>query len=574
MEQKENDEIGVLATTSEAENESSSRSPVKTKRSARMLYESSFATSFTSVRGQKRPPGFVASSLDYRASGVSAAGPPTITTKPGRNSKYNKQQQQQGKSDSEQQQRQYRSGQSQPTRAQGNFGPPPHSIKTLEDLENMSEEQIYKLFMDDPELYETFIKTTEKGRSSVPAGARKARRSTGKKPSGDSKSKRSSIKSKTIKLEPVDREVPYFQWLFLLILVGVALYQAFKSFSTPDTSKDRNNTVATRKVRGGKQKKKKVTSEKKLNIKTKAVPRDKTKSSLPLQKKEDPAGTAKIVGKTSSSKNKRKKVSKSKPKAVVSANTGGENKEDRVSKQEPELDSSDVSSGDQEPEIVSQVESVASSDQATIPTIQEDLAQDWQTVTKSSKGAKKEMTTTTPSIVEETKIIAESAVEAEEDGASSSNESQKNEPDPVVENHTDESGFIEVKTNDSKKNELDPVEENPTDESGFIEVKTKKKSIASSNSEKDTTSGSQLTAGDINEAKPGISEDEKASEVKPSEKSDASKKGESAATTEDDAALAMQLHKEEINLARVVSGNPQEEAWEEVTTKKKKGIKA
>mmetsp|Transcript_22266 Transcript_22266/g.45183 ORF Transcript_22266/g.45183 Transcript_22266/m.45183 type:complete len:731 (+) Transcript_22266:198-2390(+) len=719
----------------EAENPSigsgSSSSPpvVNTKRSARMLYESSFATSFTAARTQKRPPGFVPSSLDYRSgSGVRAAGgmadrgghssSNVITTKPGRNSKYNKQQQQQ-------QQQQYRSGQSQPTRAQGNFGPPPHSVKTLEDLENMSEEQIYKLFMDDPKLYETFIKTTEKGgaassktSSSSPVGAKKARRSAGKKPSssGSSRSKRSgsSTKSKTIKLKQLeDREVPYFQWLLILVLLGVLINQARKAInaSAATSTKDNksNSVVSNRKGKGGKQKNKKGGKSEKKVITNKTMPKP------PPQKKKDAVQSAnKIpVVKSSSSKNKKKTASNSsKPKTIASV----ENKKEQQRGPELDNDSSDddddASSGNPEPERVSQVESVApskptiisvaeedngneqewetvtrsskgpkkeqkpkldssndgdassgnlkvvetigqvesagSSEPTTIPAVVEDNEQEWETVTKSSKGAKKNQQqkheldssesigqmvdsagpskpAAVPVVVDEdneqewktvTKSSSKGAKKGQQkselewgDDVSSGNPepetvgqvvvesvatSNKATTIPVVKEDNDQEWETVIRSSKGAKKgkkstttqnvveekkvavaaepmvetkeesavaEPDPVvEKKTTDESGFIVKKTKKKKneVKSSTSDAQPTEVATTTSDEVNNLK----------------KSNAAKKGEPSAaattTTDDDAALAMQLHKQEINLARSAVGNPQEEAWEEVTSKKKK----
>jgi len=540
MEQKPKDEVGVTTTTTNVDNPSSTKSSVLAKRSPRMVYESSFATSFASVRSQKRPPGFLLSSLDYRSSGTRSAGPPPVTTKPGRNSKHYRQQQQQGTSDSDQQ-RYYRSGQSQPTRAQGNFGPPPHSVKTLDDLENMSEEQIYKLFMDDPELYEKFIKTTEKG-SSTRDGSRKSRRSTAKKPSNNTKTRRNTTKSRTLKSEPFDREVPYFQWLFVLILIGILFYQCRKMFSVPPTTKERNN-VTTKKGKGGKQKIKKVVKfEKKIVSKTKEVSRDKLQSSLTLEKKKDTGNKNKSVGKLSS-KNK-KKASKSKSKSID---------KDRVDKiqptkesqdQKPDIESGGSSSKDNEPQIPSQIDSVVLPYATTITSTDDENDQDWQTVTKSSRGAKKEKmpaSTSLPDVVEEEKVILEVTTESTEDGAETSTDSNTNQQDLDEKVSNDESGIA------MKKKTTDPSS------------KDMKSEVVESN-----------TAGKADESNCSITKDEKVPEVTSSEKSVSTNKGESGGTTEDDAALALQLHKEEVNLARDTVGNPQEEEWEEVQVRRKR----
>ncbi|VEU40941.1 unnamed protein product [Pseudo-nitzschia multistriata] len=535
MEQNQQQEdIGVQASATEAKNSHSNRSPVRAKRSGRMLYESSFATSFTSARGQKRPPGFVASSLDYKSTGVNAASSPSLTTKPGRNSLHNKQKKQKEQLEVEQQQlRQYRSGQSQPTRAQGNFGPPPHSITTIEDLESMSEEQIYKLFMEDPELYESFIKSTETERGSTPTGARKARRSTSKKPSSESKSKRRSAKAKTIKSESQDREIPYFQWIFLLVLVGVAIYQGYKTYSSSTSTKDKNNSIVSRRIKGGKQKNKKGgKSDKKVRVKTKEVSQRRSEASSLMEKKHD-VETANTAGRPSSSK-KKKKMSKSKSKAKTNTFTG-DSKEEEQNK--PDLDSSDVSSEDQALETSSKLDSTAPSNPSTIPNREEDNDGEWQTVTKSSKGSKKEKALPPQNFHEDKEVIAIPVVESKQD-----NPSEKAKDDPES-----------------------PEERNTFEDSDFIEVKSKKKkrrNLSNSGKEKTNNAQSAMSVETTSIEKPSVTKNENLSEEK--------QNGESVASTEEDAALALKLH-EEMNLSsKTDMSNSQEEGWEEVTSKKKK----
>ena len=46
--------------------------------------------------------------------------------------------------------------------------------------------------------------------------------------------------------------------------------------------------------------------------------------------------------------------------------------------------------------------------------------------------------------------------------------------------------------------------------------------------------------------------------------------GKATNAIEEDAALALKLHEEEVNRAMIFRSNPQEDAWEEVTIKRKK----
>lgn len=538
-------------------------SPAVTKRTPRMLHESSFATTaFTSSRSQRRAPGFIASSLDFKSSATGAAvAPNAVTTKPGRNKKSNdKQQQEQLEREKQyQQQRQYRSG--HPTRAQGNFGPPPHSVKSLEDLENMSEEQIYKLFMDDPDLHEEFIKATEKGGyngntvpSTAPVGAKKARRSAGRKPSNSSKSKSSSTKPKNLKSKDVDREVPYFQWLFLFILICAAMYKIYKVCSIPTTTK------ALKKATGRKQKKKKVEKlGKKISTK-KIVVEVKVKPNLPL---DDMEGAEKI---SSSKKRRKKKAPKTRPTIPSSAiSEEKENDPAQMRDQEPDFDSVDGSSGNNESQtakvhLVFQMEAAL----ASSPTTNES-DEAWQTVTKSSKGGTKSNTTIDPSLVEETNVLDQPIAESMGDGDVVS------EPKKEAVEHLGEQS-VEPSVKSSAEPSVEPPVEPPVEEPEFIvkKKKTKKKKGKdnSTNEEKEN-----IVVEPIATMKSGaghaVEANEMVSEVKHLEKPDIDSTEKSETATVDDAALALQLHEEEVNFARAAGGNPQEEVWEEVTKKKK-----
>jgi len=556
-------------------------SHIATKRTPRMLHETSFATSaLTSSRSQKRPPGFIASSLDFKSSPASASVAPNIvTTKPGMNMKNNNKQQEENleREKQYQQQRQFRSG--HPTRAQGNFGPPPHSVKSLEDLENMSEEQIYKLFMDDPEFHQAFLKATGKGEhkgddvpSSAPVGAKNGRRSAGKKPSKSSNSKRSSTNSKTLKYKDTEREVPYFQWLFLFILVGAAVYKILKSCSSPTTTKDLSGISKNAITR--KEKRKKGVKPGKKSATKKIIAVEKVRPNLPVNDNEavekiaaekiavekiavEKIAVEKIaVEKISSSRRKRKKKASKTSSTTIACTISDEKKEnDLAQKQhqqhEPDLCSSDGSPGKNQPEtakldLVIQVESGLVSS----PTINES-DEVWQTVTNSSKGDRKGKTIIDSNLLEEKNVL-----------------------DPtVVDNKGDHNNILEP-----KNEAIEHLSQQSMVESNLSvrETKTKKEKdkIASLNYEKENTNVASKNTAVIVGAGHVVEENEVVSEAKHKKTLDNDSNGKSATTTEDDAALALQLHEEEVNLSRAANGNPQEEVWEEVTTKKKKGIKS
>ncbi len=494
--------------------------PLVAKRTARMLHEGSFATSaFTSTRSQSRAPGFVPSSLDYKSSDKDATMPPAVTTKPGNKKNSSKQQQEQLERERQQQQRQHRSG--HPTRAQGNYGPPPHSIKSLEDLENMTEEQIYKLFMDDPELHEAFLKATEKEQkaknvpNSAPVGAQNARSSSRRKTSSSENSKRRSTSSKELNKKSAEREFPYFQWAFLLLLILAALYKIKKSYSISTQTKEMAHTMRNR--TGRKQKKKhggagNKSSTKKKSVEEKSKPdlqRDVTKSS---EKKSPPGRRKKKKPLKNRSTADFNSVDSTDEKAIIS-----EQKENRQN--EPDLESTDASSGNNEPEVPQVDLVIASDSDLHAPLTTNDNDEEWQTVTKTSKGAKKIGLNTT--------VVVE-----------------KNASEQVVLDHLQEEDAT-----------VEPPKE--TNKQAAEEI---------------------CVANDQNEApavvQPTEPEKNKEAEVKNNSNSIVNGKEESEITTENDAALALKLHEEELNMTNNFNVNPQEELWEEVIVKKKKGNRA
>jgi len=527
--------------------------PAAMKRTARMLHESSFATSaFTSSRSQNRPPGFIASSLDYKSSPTDATVAPDVTTKPGRNKKNSsqKQEEQLERERQYQQQRQFRSG--HPTRAQGNFGPPPHSVRSLEDLENMTEEQIYKLFMDDPELHQAFIKATtkeQKGNTvpiSAPVGAQNDRSSSRRKTSGSSKSKRSSANSKSLKQDDANREVPYFQWLFLFFLAAALLYKNRKLIWVPTSS---NESTGSKNRVGKKQKKKQGGAGKKSTTK-KAIKEEKPKT--------NPQPEEKIaVEKKSMPRKKKKKKTPSKLKTTIpSSSISEEENGDMVStgkdqQPEPDLESTDASSGNTEPERA-KVDPIVQAESDVTTALAASVDDDeWQTVTKSSKVERKR------------KPSAEKEPVAEE---------KKLEP-PIIEKKTiklptvDDSGESETVAKPNKES---------NEQTGKVSnsASNNAEKPAASKDEKIKTDTEQPNSAKKDEPAAILKEKKPSSEVKIIEIPDVATKGEPAISIEDDAALALQLHEEEVNLARAVVANPQEEEWEEVTAKKKKGNKA
>jgi hypothetical protein len=527
----------------------------------------------------------MSSSLDFKPGAAGAANAANVvTTKPGRSKKNSNQQQEDLEREKQYQQRR-RSG--HPTRAKGNFGPPPHSVKSLEDLENMTEEQIYKLFMEDPELHKEFIKAAGKGNqkvndapSSAPVGARNGRRSEGRKPSQSSRSKRRSTNTKTLRPDDLEREVPYFQWLFLLFLIGAAIYKIRKSYIISYETKE--SSGISKKAIGRRQKKKKKGGKlEKQTFTTKIILEDKVKPNPPREEIE-------AAEKRSSPRRKRKKKSPKMKSTTLSDATTGKEEEVQAQNQhqehEKDLESTDVSSENNDPETAKlDLAAQFESDMSFSPTIDES-DETWQTVTKSSKGERKINSFIAPNVEEKNvldhpvvgntgdsdvisepeKGTIEDCCQEQKKESESKEEEKQNE---IKEERNTSSNDEEEITNRNEENQLKNASSNAEKEITKQNEKKEEKSAISNNEKEISNTTQPITskAGNITEGKKIVPESNHI------EKPHTVSKEESSTSTEDDALLALKLHQEEVNLARAANSNPQEEAWEEVTTKKKKG---
>ena len=600
-EEDQHDAVTVTETTS-------STLPVAMKRSARMLHESSFATSsITASRGShslKRPPGFIASSLDYHQGGImnspnyaasaSIEKNMPLTTKPVPDKNVIKERQEREQAEKErqyQQQRNYQNG--NPTRAQGNFGPPPHKIKTLEDLEHMTEDQIYKLFMEDPELHASFMKAAENGNwdgknppTSAPVGARKARSSgTSNSPTTGKSSRSSTKRPQKKKVEEMDKEVPYFQWLFILIVLAAIINQIRRAYiASVTTTAKKGVTPHGKKVKGGKSKNKKgAKGTKKILPKKNIEPKRRSFSPLKqhlkketvvvaTKKKEVAVVVADAVAvdttttttttelslseRRSAGSKKKKVKSKQKSTPVADKDVMDQGRQEP----QPNLDSTNGSIADHEleqdadkTEIAVEIKSTASS----TPTTDSPDEGEWQSVDKS-KGGKKGKTVSPANVENNTN----DSLEIKEDNVS-----------------TDKK-ITETKLDATTEDVKEPLAERTAHETAPKTSKNKPKKKTnnnnSSNVEKENTTNRHTTANkaNANGSAAIVKEDKKVSKEESLEKSNM--KAVKEKSTVDDAALALQLHKEEVNLARAVPANNKDDqqdddVWEEVSTKKKKG---
>jgi hypothetical protein len=506
--------------------ERSNKSPGVTKRTPRMLHESSFATStFTSSGGSRRPPGFVASSLDYKMNYESDMENDHKKTKllnPKPSNRVLQKRQQEENQLKQQQQQAKQKKNVLPTRAKGNYGPPPHQITSLEDLEHMTEDQLYRLFMEDPELYRSLLKSTGEDQSSSASSDSSRARKT----NGNSRSHQSSKRSLQARFGD-DKEIPYFQWLVLIALMGLGLYQLRKSMMTDPVKQKRGSTTSiigvASKGKGGKQKKQKIKKDKIPNEQNKFGSEKAQESSKSPQKKIQPnTVTTATVPSEDPPQNKKKKKSKQPGHATTKP---GEDDPSRVNATAP------TETNEVDTPVVTQMGTFS------IETENEEDGEAWQTVAKSreakavSNGAKSSANNSSDRLMTSVKPPKNAATEPPGNVESSSEPNvQPNEKETDVAN---DSTLVEIQRIDFPSSGIQ-------DNTGSNTKKKKKK-----------TKHSKI----------------------PSANNHVVVHAMETASTDDDAALALQLQKEEETLARDEKNDEvlQEEAWEEVTNKKKRG---
>lgn len=521
MEQQQQEEVVVPeAETSSDEGSSSEQTgDGPAKRTPRMLHEASFATStLTSGGGSRRPPGFGASSLDYKvqntvpASGSSNVGADEnpVNPKPVKRKIQPQQQQQDVEHQDDQQQSAKSKKPSLPTRAKGNYGPPPHQITSLEDLEHMSEDQLYKLFMEDPELYRSLLKSTGDGgasSSSSGSGSRSARSSDGARSSGSSNKRTLPVRVGD------DAKVPYVQWLLVLALLGALLYQLRKTIASDTGSSGKAKrgaavaaSTGAAKSKGGKQKKQKQKNEKApLTVIEKDLGKEKTTKPAPK-----PAKAKSTAGKATTSsvpRNKKPpKETKASAKEVVVAATPVATAKTSVPKATPAVNQ----------ELSISVTGNEGDDGA------------WQTVAKS-RGTKPDSNTASPTAPAPVPSAPMNGTSERSQAVGTSMNSQS---------------MVEIPKNGSDAALANGHTANGNENEKASSTTNRKKKKKKTNKANGTSANG-----------------------------DGARQGAKTTSTDNDAALAFQLQQQEEILANAETNPsaPAEEAWEEVTSKKKKG---
>jgi hypothetical protein len=507
-----------------------------------MLHDAAYAPGGESARKIQpptRPSLGTKSSLDFKIKPDGMDGARVrpkekpVTTKPAKRKKQPQQMVYEEQEHQEKQERKY----SRPilqSRARGSGGPPPRRY-ALDDLDGMNDEQIYRLLSEDPELHAAAMKAAEQGKWESRSEGNSRKRSTSA-PAGSKKSRRSP--PKRIQAVQAEKEVPYFQWAFLLALVGLAAFQVYKSTSRSGVKKTRASLSSTPgiKVKGGKQKKIKVKkaqndlSMEKLDdglVAKELLEPEVVLASAdgkPVKSKSNGGGTAE--SKKLSNKKKKKSTPSSR---AADTNEGKPRQETHVAPENENLKSKDYDLP-MNMEVSNEFSS-QESDEA------------WQTVAKSKASTNKASEKSSKSVQQNDLSIIEEPLE----------HSLKVKQEPDMEQLPDEVVSDTTKTNNGQK--AFTCNESPS-ESANIEIVKQSVSQPESN---------HFSA---------IPEKKKKSKKnkKKQKQNTQSVDLPVCASTDDDEALAMQLQQQEENLALAETNGDDvaDSAWEEVATKKKK----
>jgi hypothetical protein len=463
------------------------------------------------------------SSLDYKVVKDQSKGEeaPT-TTKPIIRKDAQQQQAEQQQQQQQQQQQYYRRGLT--TRARGSSGPPPRRYD-LSDLEGMTEEQLLQALYEDPELATAATKAAEESqqkpkrekRSSVPTsaptGAKKSREGSRFYRGADGIAADSAEYPDHLK-EMMDQGVPVVQWVVLLLIVVVGLWSLRKTLVGPD--KTSPATSAERgKVKGKKAKKGKPRKAE--------IPETLVKSLLDDKPDAKPASTRSVPSKKASNALKKQAPKKKKKQA------NGVAKKEVKPNSEGEPDKATTRATNNIP-IHREPE--------------EDGA--WLPVTKSQKA-------TAPEPPKQSKPKEPEPVRSFTGSAGKPNNDAKKEAVPAA--------------NDSAEDPTESSMPELTEEVPIpVETKEVAEAPAAAKEVAPTSNGGEKNPAPANSAKSSKKKKKAAGQAEPVAPA-------AAPSTDADAELARKLHKEEETLAKKSSAKKStaEDAWEEVTIKKKKG---
>jgi hypothetical protein len=473
------------------------------------------------------------SSLDYKV----MKSDHLTTTKPGK--RKNPQQQQQQLTPEEERlmgrQQEAKVFKYHSSRSRGHNGPPPQRFG-MSDLDSMSQEQVMHALYTDPELAQEAARVAaERAEQEAPPSAAPTPRSRRSKKAAP---KEFSEHPDHLR-ELMDGGVPVLQWAILVVLLGAVLYQLRKILTLPDT-----NDQAKGRARG-------KAGPKKSAKKSKG-PYIKVSSELPTVEEAVRAIGEDFTPPSPKKAPKKPPVAASKKKKKVKVNNGTTT----AKKVQPESTSKAESSSKKEPE------KTATDTAPSLVAESEDSGAGWQTVLKTrapseappavAPVASKEPSA--PAASKEPTVAAKQPVPTEKAAAPPTT---KEEPQ-VVE--------APVPVEDKKENiSLD-------DMNGFTTAKKKKKKKSKGPSVdiEHATSTPSVPPGFTAPAyvPPGFA----AASVPPGFAAAPNEVSQQAKSeTDDDEALAKKLQLEEEKNAKAASGEVQNDVWEEVATRKRKG---
>jgi hypothetical protein len=190
----------------------------------------------------------------------------TPDAKPPKNKKLEQQQQQQ-----EQQQQSNRRSPPVATRARGASGIPPPSKLDLADLEDLSPEEVRQVLYQNPDLADAY-----RAKHKASSSSSKKKRSASS--SNNSRSKKGKNHEAHVVRDRAEDGIPIFQWIVVLFLLGLVIYQLRKILTLPQPTTGNHHAV-------------KKHNKREPRSKTKAVPRSSAKSSNLNNKGDTTAGS-------------------------------------------------------------------------------------------------------------------------------------------------------------------------------------------------------------------------------------------------------------------------------------------
>jgi hypothetical protein len=137
------------------------------------------------------------------------------------------------------------------TRARGSSGIPPRGKLELSDLHGLSEDEFLQALQDDPELAAAVAEQVQRRKTESTSQGRDGSRRSQPPKRASRTTESPKVLRKGERIEQLQKDgVPVFQWIVVLALLGVALYQLYKTLSEPSAA-DKAKATRLEKLKSG-----------------------------------------------------------------------------------------------------------------------------------------------------------------------------------------------------------------------------------------------------------------------------------------------------------------------------------